>query len=186
MSDFSEVAAEMQRAGSFQAVAKNVADGLKGYRGPAQSLFNIRPNEDLLNRVQKNKRLFSAQEAGEAWRKGILGHLQVIPMDVHFYGLPRSLWDEVLPETHTKLATYLKDEFVCREYSALFNVVVAGVFGIDGTARIMSFSGQHSFNAVFSFEDDGLKALVVEPQLDSYVATEHGHYSGVSGFATIG
>ena len=98
-------------------------------------------------------------------------------------------WQTALQYVGTNRLKYIAGQWVCREYSALFGVIAAGVLGIDAVGRVVDFSGKHSYNAiVVPDKTGGFRVMIIEPQTDRVVEgldPKH-HYVGKSGFVTWG
>lgn len=142
--------------------------------------------------VLKNAVVFTDEQIREAWTKSKLAHLQLISTNKKYRALPTKQWDAIL-ELHLSVRKYVPEYFDCDSFAAALMGMIAFDFTINGIARVLDTSGQHSYNAVLVC-DDGLTCSwkSVEPQLDKWIAdlprtvnvTGPGnHYPATAGFA---
>ena len=89
---------------------------------------------------------------------------------------------------------YVPEFFDCDSYAAALMGMVAFNFEVNGIARVLDTSGEHSYNAVLICTPSGEKCIWgrVEPQADAFLKdlprTVHvtgpdSHYPATQGFA---
>lgn len=160
---------------------------------PAASFFNLTLPDDVQAAVDADRQTVDAKAVNAAWKASPWAHLELLAMDTRFDTTSTTAWEKLIPHLGTDRLQYLAPDWVCREFAGLFQVVCAGVAGLDACARVLDFGGHHSYNAVVAADVNEsnasmeLTVLVVEPQTGRLVAApdpKH-HYTG-RGLAVFG
>ena len=166
---------------------------------PASSIFNLTVPAGVMSEVDSARRTVTAQAVNKAWKASPWSGLELLCMDSKFDTTSTAAWEALIPHLGTDRLKYAAPDWVCREFSGLFQVLVAGVVGLDACARVLDFAGHHSYNAVVAADGGGetnaeageglkLTVLVAEPQTDRLVAKPDPvkHYAASNGLAVMG
>ena len=95
---------------------------------------------------------------------------QLIAVDSKYTIPTQEGLNKLLAEVQTNHFHYTAETFDCDDFALAFKSLSNIFFGINGIGWVLNFSGQHSYNVVFTHDQGELSLSVVEPQQDATVA----------------